>query len=521
MVARVNGEEWTRASSRTMMWSFEDIIAHVSRSETLHPGEFLGSGTVEGGCGLELMRFLSPGDVVELEIEGIGTLRNRVVRPEGGTMSASRRSAAVIVGMGHTAFGRLGLGLEALIVQAAREALDDAGIEAGEVDAAWLGHFNSGLVPDGFCSSMILSVDPAMRFKPATRCENACASGAAALYAALDAIDAGRVRIALVVGAEKMTDRDTAAVTDALAGASYQAEERGMSFPGIFARYARAYADAYGDPAEAMAHIAVKNHANAMRNPLAQMHRPLDLAFCRTVSERNPMIADPLKLSDCSLISDGAAALVVVHRDLLPRFRRAVGFRAVAHANDVLPLSAKRLERFEGPRAAFRQAYEGAGVGVGDIGIAEVHDCFTIAELMSIEAMGLAEPGGGRRVVIDGETARDGRLPVNVSRRPEGEGASGGGHRRVDARDGRPPAAGRGGRDAARTGPRPRALLQHGRRCRGQLRVDPGGRPALAARPRDRDGAPPVPTDRTRRPDHQEMKQAHEMRRSLREETKQ
>ncbi len=330
-------------------------------------------------------------------------------------MTASRRSAAVIVGTGHTTFGRLDLGLEALIVQAAREALDDAGVAPAEVEAAWLGHFNSGLVPDGFCSSMILSVDPAMRYRPAMRCENACASGAAALYAALDAVDAGRVRIALVVGAEKMTGRDTAGVTDALAGASYQAEERGMSFPGIFARYARAYADAYGDPAEALAHIAVKNHGNAMRNPLAQMHRPLDLAFCRIVSERNPMIADPLKLSDCSLISDGAAALVVVHRDLLPRFRRAVGFRAATHVNDVLPLSAKRLERFEGPREAFRHAYAEAGVGVGDLGIAEVHDCFTIAELLSVEAMGLAEPGGGRRMVMDGETAREGRLPVNVS----------------------------------------------------------------------------------------------------------
>ncbi len=331
-------------------------------------------------------------------------------------MTRPGSSAAVIVGWGHTKFGRLdGQSLETLIAGAAREALDDAGVEPAEVDAAWLGHFNSGLVPDGFCSSMILSVDPALRFKPATRCENACASGAAALYAALDAIDAGRVRIALVVGAEKMTGRDTAGVTDALAGASYQAEERGMSFPGIFARYAQAYAAAYGDPAEAMAHIAVKNHANAMRNPLAQMHRPLELEFCRTVSERNPMIADPLRLTDCSLISDGAAALVVVHRDLLPRFRRAVGFRAATHVNDVLPLSAKRLERFEGPREAFRRAYEDAGVGVGDIGVAEVHDCFTIAELMCVEAMGLAGPGGGRDVVIEGLTGRDGRLPVNPS----------------------------------------------------------------------------------------------------------
>ena len=331
-------------------------------------------------------------------------------------MSDQLPTNAVMVGFGHTPFGKQdGLDLETLIAAAAREAIADAGITAGDVDAVWLGHFNSGLVPDGFCSSMVLSIDPALRFKPATRCENACASGATALYAALDAIDAGRVKIALVVGAEKMTGRDTAGVTEALSGASYQAEERGISFPAIFARYAEAYHDAFGDPSEAMAHIAVKNHGNAMRNPLAQMHRPLDLQFCLSPSDRNPMIAAPLKLSDCSLISDGAAAVVLVHRDLLGDFRRGIGFRAAEHVNDLLPLSAKRLERFAGPHEAFRRAYTRAGVSVDNIDLAEVHDCFTIAELMSIEAMGLAHPGQGRSVVIEGQTARTGRLPVNLS----------------------------------------------------------------------------------------------------------
>ena len=331
-------------------------------------------------------------------------------------MSDRTATNAVMVGFGHTPFGKLdSLDLEALIRAAAREAIADAGIAAGEIDAAWLGHFNSGLVPDAFCSSMVLGVDPALRFKPATRCENACASGATALYAALDAIDAGRVKIALVVGAEKMTARNTAGVTEALSGASYQAEERGMSFPAIFARYADAYHEAFGDPTEAMAHIAVKNHKNAMRNPLAQMHRPLDLEFCLSASERNPMIAAPLKLSDCSLISDGAAAVVLVHRDLLPNFRRGVGFRAAEHVNDLLPLSAKRLAQFAGPHEAFRRAYTRAGVSVADIDLAEVHDCFTIAELMSVEAMGLAPLGQGRAVVIEGQTAREGALPINLS----------------------------------------------------------------------------------------------------------
>jgi acetyl-CoA C-acetyltransferase len=323
---------------------------------------------------------------------------------------------AVIVGWGHTPFGKLdALDLEQLIVMASREALAHAGITGDDVDAVWLGQFNSGLLRDGFCSSMILAADAGLRFKPATRCENACASGAAAIYAALDAVNSGRCRVALVVGAEKMTALDTPGVTRALGGAAYQREEADLSFPQIFARYATAYRDAYGDPTEAMARIAVKNHANAMRNPLAQLRRLVDLDFCMTVSEKNPLIADPLKLTDCSLISDGAAAVVIAHRDLLADFPRGVGFRAAEQVNDLLPLSAKRLERFEGPARAIRQAYDRAGVTVDDLGLAEVHDCFTIAELLAVEALGLAPPGQGREIVHEGQTERDGRLPINLS----------------------------------------------------------------------------------------------------------
>lgn len=321
-----------------------------------------------------------------------------------------------IVGWGHTKFGKLdALDLETLITDAAQQALSHAGIEGQEIDGVWLGNFNSGLVPDGFCSSMILHADPGLRFKPAIRCENACASGSAAIYSALDAVESGRCKIALVVGAEKMTGLDTAGVTKALGGASYQAEESGMSFPQIFARFAQAYGDAYGDPSEALARISVKNHANAMRNPLAHMHKLMDLDFCMTVSDRNPIIAPPLKLSDCSLISDGAAAVVIAHRSMLDQFDRAVGFRAAELVSDFLPLSAKRLELFEGPTLAVQRAYRKAGISVGDLDVAEVHDCFTIAELLSVEAIGLADHGQGSAVIKEGQTERDGRLPVNLS----------------------------------------------------------------------------------------------------------
>lgn len=323
---------------------------------------------------------------------------------------------AFITGWGHTPFGKFDTrDLESLIAEATTAALGDAGISGSEVDGVWLGHFNSGLVADGFCSSMVLHADPALRFKPSMRCENACASGSAALYAALDAVNSGRCKVALVVGAEKMTELDTVGVTRALAGASYQAEESGLSFPQIFARFAQAYAETFADPSEAMARIAVKNHANAMRNPLAHLRRPIDLDFCMSVSDKNPLIAEPLKLSDCSLISDGAAALVIAHRSRLPNFRRAVGFRATETVSDYLPLSAKRPERFEGPTMAVGHAYHAAGIGVGDLGVAEVHDCFTIAELLCTEALGLAPPGEGSAIVRERQTERDGRLPINLS----------------------------------------------------------------------------------------------------------
>ena len=322
----------------------------------------------------------------------------------------------IIVGWGHTPFGRLdGETLESLIHSVTREALATAGVESSEVDGIWLGHFNSGLLPDGFCSSMVVGADPGLRFTPAVRCENACASGSAAIYGALDAIAAGRVKVALVVGAEKMSHLATPEVARALGGASCQREEAELTFPEIFARFAGAYRDRYGDPTEAMAHIAVKNHHNAMRNPLAQMHRELDLQFCLNVSNKNPMIADPLKVSDCSLISDGAAALVIVSDEMIDRFPRAVRFRAAQQVNDLLPMSAKDTTLFEGPRRAIEKAYAQAGITVDDLGLAEVHDCFTIAELQMTEALGVAKPGQGREAVIEGQTRRDGRLPVNVS----------------------------------------------------------------------------------------------------------
>lgn len=324
-------------------------------------------------------------------------------------------SEANIVGWGHTKFGRLSGSLEDLIIEAAREAIDHAQVDPAEIDGIWLGNFNNGLVADGFASSMALGVDDRLRFKPATRLENACASGSAAIFGARDAIRAGWAKKVLVIGAEKMTAQDTEGVTAALSGASYQVEESGVSFPEIFARFAQRYFEANGDQSLALAQIAAKNHANAMHNPLAHMQKPLDVSFCNTVSERNPLIAAPLRMSDCSVISDGAAALIMVADDRVSSFEQAVTFRSAVQVNDYLPMSRRDLLSFEGPFRAFQQAYAAAGVVVDDLDFAEVHDCFTIAELMIYEAMGLASIGKGAQVVQDGSVMAGGRLPVNLS----------------------------------------------------------------------------------------------------------
>ncbi|WP_296262333.1 MULTISPECIES: thiolase domain-containing protein [unclassified Pseudomonas] len=323
-----------------------------------------------------------------------------------------------IVAAGHTRFGRLdNMTLEDLIVQVSRQALQDAAIDAAQIDAIFLGHFNSGLVADGFPASLVLQADPALRFKPATRCENACASGSAAVQAGINAILSGAAELVLVVGAEKMTSNSTAQVTQALAGAGYQhgAEEAGLSFPQLFGIAAGHYQSRYQSPLSTMAAIAAKNHANAMSNPLAQMHKVMTFEHCNNVSESNPLIAAPLRLSDCSLISDGAAAIVLASPKRAREFRREVLIRGTCQVNDVLPIAQRDILAFEGPQRAIHTALRKSGTTLADIGFAEVHDCFTIAELLIYEAMGLAPKGEGHRALDDGIVQAGGRLPVNLS----------------------------------------------------------------------------------------------------------
>jgi acetyl-CoA C-acetyltransferase len=325
---------------------------------------------------------------------------------------------ACIVGWAHTPFGKLsGETVESLIVGVANAALADAGIAASDVDEIVLGHFNAGFSAQDFTASLVLQASPDLRFKPATRVENACATGSAAVHQGLKSIAAGAARIVLVVGAEQMTTTAGPEVGQNLLKASYVREEADIDggFAGIFGKIAGLYFQRWGDQSDALARIAAKNHKNGVGNPYAQIRKDLGYDFCRTESDKNPRVAGPLKRTDCSLVSDGAAAIVLTDVETALKMKKAIVFRAAAHVQDFLPMSRRDILKFEGCAVAWKRALEEAGIGLTDLSFAEVHDCFTIAELIEYEAMGLAPEGQGARVIAEGVTAKDGKLPINPS----------------------------------------------------------------------------------------------------------
>jgi acetyl-CoA C-acetyltransferase len=333
-------------------------------------------------------------------------------------MTALQHDAAII-GWAHSRFGKLeeAPDAEALIGLVAREAIADAGLEPHEVDAVFLGTFNGGFQAQDFPSSLVFQAVPELRFKPATRFENACATGTAAIHGALDFLGAKRGRVTLVIGVEKMTATPGPRVGEILLSASHLKTESGIEagFAGVFARIAEAYFQRHGDSSDALAAIAAKNHANGVDNPFAQMRKDLGYDFCRNESEKNPYVARPLKRTDCSLVSDGAAALIIAEGDVAATARRAVRFRGTAHVNDFLPIARRDIIRFEGAREAWARAFDASGLTLADLSFAETHDCFTIAELIEYEAMGLTPEGQGSRAILEGWTSKDGRLPINRS----------------------------------------------------------------------------------------------------------
>ena len=325
---------------------------------------------------------------------------------------------AAIVGWAHTRFGRLAdETVESLIVRVATDALADAGIAAADVDEIVLGHFNAGFSPQDFTASLVLQASPDLRFKRAVRVENACATGSAAVHQGLTAIKAGSARIVLAVGVEQMTTTPGPEVGRNLLKASYVREEADIEggFAGIFGKIAGLYFQKWGDQSDALAMIAAKNHKNGVGNPYAQMRKDLGFDFCRMESEKNPFVAGPLKRTDCSLVSDGAAAVVLADVETALRLKKAIVFRAAEHVQDFLPMSRRDILKFEGCAVAWQRALATAGLTIGNLSFVETHDCFTIAELIEYEAMGLTKEGQGAVAAKEGWTQKDGKLPVNPS----------------------------------------------------------------------------------------------------------
>ena len=382
---------------------------------------------------------------------------------------------ACIVGWAHTAFGRLeGETVESLIVRVAGEALADAGIAPGDVDEILLGHFNAGFSAQDFTASLVLQASPELRFKRAMRVENACATGSAAVHQGIKAIEAKSARIVLVVGAEQMTTTPAAEIGRNLLKASYVREEADIEggFAGIFGKIAGLYFQRWGDQSDALARIAAKNHKNGVGNPYAQIRKDLGYEFCRTESEKNPRVAGPLKRTDCSLVSDGAAAVVLADVGTALRLGKAVAFRAAEHVQDFLPMSKRDVLKFEGCTQAWQRALAQrrcrATRSVLRRDARLLHDRRT----HRVRGDGAGARRAGRARDRGGLDREDRPSSGQSIGRTQVQGSSDRRNRRIHARDHGDAAHGRGRRHAGE-GRAPRRRLQHGRHRGRQLRQHP------------------------------------------------
>ena len=323
-----------------------------------------------------------------------------------------------IIGWGHNKFGRNDTqSTEDMIAEVVSEAISHAQVDPKDIDNIVVGTFNNGFQKQDFHGALPAINCEVLKHVPSLRVENACATGSAAIHTALNSIEAKRSKLNLVVGVEKMTDRSTKEAGDILLGASYRKEEDKIDggFAGVFAQITDTYFQRYGDQTKYLSKIAAKNHKNGAVNPYAHMQVDLGFDFCNKVSEKNPLVAPPLKRSDCSMISDGAAALIIADDELALEAEKAISFKARVQMNDLMPMSKRDKTEFFGASLSWKKALSDAQIDLMDLSFVETHDCFTIAELIEYEAMGLTQRGEGYKVLEEGTVYKDGKLPINPS----------------------------------------------------------------------------------------------------------
>ena len=318
-----------------------------------------------------------------------------------------------------------------LLVEAGRGAIADANLEAREIDAVFVGSCSPGsFVNQEHVAPIAAEIHPDLRFKPMTRCECACASGSVALYAALYAVEAGRAKRALVIGVEKMNLLPTPQMTHVLACSSHWPTEgsKGMSFPMLFAEYAKGYQSHYGikgaDLEQMLWTAAALCYRNGAENPLAHVRTgPKTVEEIMKLNEpdakgkcKNMMIAPPLRLHDCSLVTDGAAAVVVTRTSDVPNRKRAAVIAGIGHSVERLPENVRpNMHELMAGKDATAKAYKEAGVTAADVDLAEVHDCFTINQIMSTETLGFSRDGRAGYDYLDGRFTAEDKVAINLS----------------------------------------------------------------------------------------------------------
>ncbi len=319
-----------------------------------------------------------------------------------------------VVGVGVTKFGKHERTCAELFAEAAVDALTDADVRPRQVQGLYVGNVVGEAGEHQLHLGPQLASTLGVPGVAATRFETACASSHAAFRHAVFEIAAGAADVLLVGGAERVLTLSTERATEVFAYASDAVFEQpaGLTFPGVFALIARAHMAKHGTTEEQMAHVAVKNHRHGALNPKAQFRKEITLEQVL----RSVPVADPLKLYDCCPFSDGAAAVVLASEEIARRTRRPVWVLASAQAGDAMCLHDKRdLTRALATERAAEAAYRQAHLGPPDVDVVELHDCFTIAEIVATEGLGLCEPGAGGLAAEKGETSLGGRVPVNVS----------------------------------------------------------------------------------------------------------